>query len=155
MVIAKAHKDSLIVGTVMFIILIVATSVVGMLIFEPKLPYAIIGGLFWVVSFTMLIIMSGLIVKQIKTKDIIIEYDSEKHIFIVNCIKKSYIFSKEDIIEIKVNDKSLSSLGPIFFTTTESYGKLIVRLIDNTKIVTPLIDNVREVYDTIQSYMCD
>lgn len=155
MVIAKSHKDSLIVGTVMFIILIVATSVIGMLIFEPKLPYAIIGGLFWVVSFTMLIIMSGLIVKQIKTKDIIIEYDSENHIFIVNCIKKSYIFSKEDIIEIKVNDKSLSSFGPIFFTTTESYGKLVVRLIDNTKIVTPLIDNVRDVYDTIQSYMCD
>lgn len=150
-VIAKSHKENLILGGTMFGILIFMCIICGGLIFRPSPIYVVVSSFFWLFSLFMIIFSIYLIYTQTHTKDNIIEYDEYSCVIVIHCIKSDYSINKQKIKNIKLYNKGFQSLGPLIFLSQQSYGKIAFELDNGKKIITPLIDDVLNVYDKLNS----
>lgn len=84
-----------------------------------------------------------------RIEDVIIKYDKEEQIFIINKYGKDIRIDITDICDLEYKNKSLECLCPILYIRKNEYGKIIFYLQNNRKIVTLKVKDVVYVYDLI------
>jgi hypothetical protein len=143
--ICKAHKENMVLVVILGLVVISLPTLLAIIL--RKHIYLMV--LFVIMTIIFAAIFLCLIIREAITKNDIVLFNDETNEFIVNRYTKIYKFNIDDILSIKYDNKGISSLGPLIFFETETFGSLIFTLKNKKKIRTPLVDDVLEKFNEV------